>query len=136
VLVFDWRRRLWMRLDPDGELAMTLDFQDWALHVLCPLLPGDLAVFGDVSKYATAGDRRFGGISCDGAVVSFDVLGAPGEAVDVWGYAASGLTRVRTWEPGDERELENDRWSWDAVSGGWVVRVRIPPRGWLRLIVA
>ena len=60
---------------------MTLDFQDWDYRVLCPLLPGERALFGDVARYATMGDRRIGGVAASVASLSFDVIGMPGTAV-------------------------------------------------------
>ena len=58
VLAYDWRSGRWTRLEPDGGWDVQLAWQDWDYRVLCPLLPGDRALFGDVGKYATVGDRR------------------------------------------------------------------------------
>ncbi len=102
--------------------------------MLCPLLPGDVAVFGDVTKYATVGDRRIAHITSAGDSVCFDVLGAPGTTVDVRGCSASRPAAVTAALAGETRTLNalsaelsggDEGWAWDAASGGWIVRVRI-----------
>ncbi len=134
VLAYDWRRRTWSRLERNGGWDLELPFQDWDCHVLCPLLPGDIAVFGDVTKYATVGDRRIAHITSSGNSVCFDVLGTPDTPVDVRGHSAKRPATVTAALPGETRTLNavngelsggDEGWAWDAVSGAWVVRVRI-----------
>ncbi len=134
VLAYDWRRRTWSRLERGGGWDLELSFQDWDYRVLCPLLPGDIAVFGDVAKYATVGDRRIAHITSSGDRVCFDVLGAPDTPVDVRGHSARRPATVTAALPGKTRTLsavnaelsgEDEGWAWDAASGAWVVRVRI-----------
>jgi hypothetical protein len=126
VLAYDWRRRIWSRLERDGGWDMELPFQEWDYRVLCPLLPGDIAVFGDVTRYATVGDRRIAYITSSCGGVSFDVLGVPDTVVEVGGYAAKRPTAVTAAVPGETRMLREERAalsgvdegrSWDAASG-------------------
>src|SRR5690606_12326939 len=58
VLAWDWRRGRGEPMAPDGGFELALAPRDWDHRVLCPLLPGELAVVGDATRYATAGDRR------------------------------------------------------------------------------
>jgi hypothetical protein len=80
VCVYDWRRGTAEVLPADGGYDVELDARDWDLRVLAPVV-GDVAVIGDPSLYACAGDARIADVS-DGAVT---VLGA-GERVTlrVW----------------------------------------------------
>ena len=119
---------------------MTLRFQEWDYRVVCPLLPGDVTVFGDVSKYATAGDRRVSRITVSDNGPHFDVLGAPNTAVEVDGYAAARPRGFTTWVPGIQRTLDEcpagaagEGWRWDPPTGGWRVRVGLGPLGGARV---
>ena len=47
-----------------------------------PLQPADIAVFGDVTKYATLGSQRIAHITSSRNGVCFDVLGAPDTLVE------------------------------------------------------
>ena len=134
VLAHDWRRRTWRRLERNGGWDMELPFQDWDFRVLCPLLPGDIAVFGDVSKYATVGDRRMAHITSAGDGVCFDVLGAPDTLVEVRGHSAKRPASITAAIPGATRTLSetnappsgaDEGWAWEAASGAWLVRVRV-----------
>jgi hypothetical protein len=134
VIAYDWRRRTWSRLERDGGWDLELPFQDWDCRVLCPLLPGDIAVFGDVTKYATVGDRRIAHITSSGDSVCFDVLGVCDTPVEVRGYSARRPAAVTAALTGETRTLNpvnaelsatDEGWTWDAASGAWVVRVRI-----------
>jgi hypothetical protein len=106
VIAFDWRRRTCVRLEPDGGWDGSLPWQDWEYRVLCPLLLGETAVFGDVSKYASAGDRRIAAIRAVDGKVTFDVFGVPGTVAEISGWStrplrgvserdASGMWRLR-----------------------------------------
>ena len=72
VLAYDWRRGGWTRHQPDGGWEVELAWQDWDLRILCPLLPGERALFGDVGKYATVGDRRIAAVDASADELSFD----------------------------------------------------------------
>jgi hypothetical protein len=76
VCVYDWRRETVEILPSDGEYEVELDARDWDYRVLAPVL-GEVAVIGDPSLYACAGDARIADVSVDAAgVVTITVLGA------------------------------------------------------------
>ncbi len=137
VVVYDWRRRTFSRTDADGGWNVTLPFQDWDYRILCPLLPGEVTVFGDVTKYATVGDRRVAGINIAEGGLQFDVLGAPDTRVEIHGCSATRPLDVTAWVPGARRTLSegsqvdptHERWSWDASTGTWVVSVNVAALG-------
>ena len=140
VVVYDWRQQSWTRVEADGGWEVRLGFQDWDYRVVCPWLDG-ITVFGDVGKYATAGDKRVAGITRDPEAVAFDVLGAPEQMVEVRGCAEHAPRGVSAWVPGTARPLARDAdparegWTWDADSGLWTVRVRVPGIGQTRVSV-
>lgn len=117
VIAFDWRKRTCARIR-DGWRE-TIAWQDWSYRVLCPLLPGEIAVIGDVSKYAPAGDRRVAGIRLVDVGVSFEVLGVPGSEVEIWGWSAKAPASASAWAPAQGRQSLTV--SWDA--GIWKLRV-------------
>jgi len=127
-IAWDWRAGSLARLGADGHLAYTLPPRDWRLHVLCPVLPGRIAVVGDPGKYATAGDRRIRRIAVSDGGVAFDVLGAPGERVRVEGWAADGAPSAEAWTPagGERLEVSPSRAGPDAFR----LAVRVGERGW------
>ena len=139
-VVYDWRTGSFERGDPDGALAFELAPSDWDLRVLCPWLPAGIAVFGDTSLYATAGDRRLQGLRATEAGFALDVLGARGERVRIEGCSERPLAHVSAWTPAEgERPLPSGDdgvaggFSQDAASGRFEIRVEIPASGWLRL---
>jgi hypothetical protein len=88
---YDWRSGAFERLERGAGLALALDPLDWSFSVLCPLLPGGIALFGDPERYATAGDRRLSRIRAVEGGIAFDVLGAPGERVRIVGWSERPL---------------------------------------------
>jgi len=159
VLAYDWRRRTWARVERDGSWEVTLDFQDWDFRVLCPVLPGEVAVFGDVTKYAPVGDRRVAGITTTSDGIELDVLGAPDTLVEIHGWSAASPRAFDAWQPGALRTLPiqgpsldtapertgptrdernephspSQGWSWSAASGAWVLRVDVGHMGRVRV---
>jgi hypothetical protein len=133
VVAYDWRARRWARLEPDGGWDIELAWQDWDLRILCPVLPGDRAVFGDVSKYASVGDRRVARIDAAPDEIGFDVLGAPHTIVQVDGCSptppaaveVSSFAERRELPAGKRRTTDDEGWSWDANDGRWTVRVAL-----------
>ncbi len=119
-------------LDDTHDLELLPGDEAFDLWTVAPvLLDGRVAVFGDLSKYTAAGDRRIGQITVHDDSVSFLVLGVPGSAVTVTGWLAAGATaEARTWHPDavDTTDLRatdgNDRWT---------VPVIIGPNGWTRV---
>ena len=84
VVAWDWRRRTAELIEPGGGWDLSLDPLEWDYRVLAPVLPGDVAVFGDVDLFVPAGDMRIGEVR-GGAVT---VLGA-GETVTITGWSAA-----------------------------------------------
>ena len=140
VISWNWRTRQWQRLGPEDGWSLQLDFQDWDYRILCPLLPGEITVFGDTSKYATAGTKRLANIRQEGNTLSFTVEGAENEEVAIHGWSASRPRQVRLWTPEGWRDLpftenENPSWTWQDT-GPWRVQLRIPTRGWAHVHIA
>ncbi|MGH7787249.1 MAG: hypothetical protein ACRERC_10315, partial [Candidatus Binatia bacterium] len=120
VLAYAWRSGQWTRVEPGGGLDVALPFQDWDYRILCPLLPGERTVFGDVRRYASVGDRRIGGICASAAALAFDVLGVPRSLVEVQGYAPEPPVRVEAITSAGVRQLADVTWE---PSGRWTVCV-------------
>ncbi|MBI3782916.1 MAG: hypothetical protein HY270_05900 [Deltaproteobacteria bacterium] len=135
VVVYDWRRRSFELVDAAAGWDVELGFQDWDYRIVCPLLSGDMTVFGDVAKYAAAGDRRVARIRIAEGALHFQVRGAPQTCVEIHGYARRRPREVRRWVPDGTKILcednasQVDTWSWDA-SGRWIVRVDVATLGW------
>jgi hypothetical protein len=139
VLAYDWRAGTWSRLEPDGGWDVELPFRDWDYKVLCPLLPGGRALFGDVGKYATAGDRRVARISATAEAITFEALGAPQTWVEVHGYAPSAPAAARARAEGKgERSIPvspephasgDESVTWEPRTGRWIARVFLGGEG-------
>jgi len=116
VIAWDWRSGAATRLGPDGAIPVRLGHEEWTFHVLAPLLPSGLAVIGDVSKFAAAGDARIEvSATGDGAVL---VVKGAGETVTVTGWS--------TWEPVTSAGTLDH----DPGTGVWRLEVEVPERGW------
>jgi hypothetical protein len=137
VVAYDWRRGAFERLEPDGSVDLSLGPLDWDLRILCPVLPGELALFGDIAKYATVGDRRIRGIRMSGSGLEFEVLGAPGERIAIHGWSGRGVERVelwstdsRGWRPVARAGPEaGEGWARDSRDGRTVLRVALGRSG-------
>jgi hypothetical protein len=125
VAALDWRSGRVERLAPDAALEFALAPSDFAFRVLAPLAHGELAVFGDPRLFATAGDRRIRALRAGARGVELEVLGAPGERVEILGWCRRPL-RARS----DGRECAVAR---DAASGSFTVALELPDRGWSEL---
>ncbi len=125
VIAYDWRRQTCTRLEPGDAFDLALEPQGWDLRVLAPLLPGDIALLGDVSKYACAGDRRVRDVRCAGEALELDVLGAPGERVEISGWSARAPAQVEGDPAGPALH--------DPASGIFRVTVRVGASGRARL---
>lgn len=117
-IVYDWHTT---EVTVTGTLNASLKLHEWKLWIVCPVLKldGNPAIFtllGDTHRFATMGDRRIrmvsnisnwknGGLEGDG--VLFEVLGSPGEEVDIsyWSEKDGLLSKV----------------------------VRVPPRSWVKV---
>lgn len=138
VIVYDWRQRTWQRLGRDGAWNVDLGYQEWDYRIVCPLLAGDITVFGDADKYASVGDQRVGRIRTEDGAVCFDLHGSPGEVVAVSGYAARRLREVTAWDTRGSRRLDGaaaaaDSSAWDAATHGWTLRVQLGDTGYARV---
>jgi len=141
ALVYDWRRHTWSRCAAHEGWDLTLAFQEWDYRVVCPLLPGDVTIFGDVRKYATVGDRRVAHITQRDGALHFTVFGMPRTCVEVHGYAATKPGAMTQWSPGGTRPLAEttlgtnrpDTWGWDDATGLWHVRLGIGSLGHVRV---
>jgi hypothetical protein len=110
----------------DAILTLQANDEAFDLWTVAPaLLDGRVTVFGDVTRYVSAGDRRIGRVTERDGVVSFLVFGRAGTAVAVTGWAAPPLT-VREWHPDASvvDELPDGRWTRSVVVG---------PNGWTRV---
>jgi hypothetical protein len=144
VIAYDWRRRTIARLDAGGGWAVTLEFQDWDYRILCPLLPGERALIGDVGRYATMGDRRIAHVEASDEALAFDVMGVPGTTAAVWGYARHAPRQVRAATFRGTRALRRVDAATDTAAdvfwyddgGVWVVRVGIDAAGAVRVTIA
>jgi hypothetical protein len=133
VIAYDWRGGGAMRLEPDAGIDLELAPLAWDYRVLCPVLPGEIAVFGDPTRYATAGDQRIAGIHARDDGVGFDVLGVADEVVPLAGWSARRPAEVRLWTPDGARAIAC---SWDPPSGRWDSQVPLGRRGWARVTLA
>lgn len=133
VIAWDWRAGLLDRIGPDAGFDLALPKLDWDLRVLAPILPGEIAIVGDVSLYATAGDKRIADVRSVAGGVEVDVFGAPGEAVCVTGWSARRPGRAELREPGSKQGLEV---IWDATSGRLDVALVVPASGSAQVAIA
>ncbi|HXX48934.1 MAG TPA: hypothetical protein VEN47_11930 [Myxococcota bacterium] len=128
VAALDWRTGRVEPLAHDAVLEFTLAPRDFAFRVLAPLARGELAVFGDARLFATAGDRRIRALREGPRGVELDVLGAPGERVEILGWCPRAV-RARS----EERECAVET---DSASGRFAVALQLPDRGWSPLSIS
>lgn len=133
VVAYAWRSGALARVEPDGGFDLELPKLGWDLRVLAPILPGEIAIVGDVSLYATAGDKRIAGIRGVAGGAEVDVFGAPGESVRITGWAARRPARAELREPGARQALDV---AWDAATGRFDVSLAVPASGSAQLAVA
>jgi hypothetical protein len=105
-VAYDWRTGTFERLEPDARIALALEPRAWDYRVL------------DVSKFVTVGDRRLRGVRVADGLLELEVLGAPGEAVALSGWAAAPPRPLEGAE-----SLDRD------ADGRWTLRVRVGPGG-------
>jgi hypothetical protein len=115
------------RLDrTDATLTLQPTDEAFDLWTVAPaLLDGRVTVFGDVTRYVSAGDRRIGRVTERDGVMSFLVMGRPGATVVVTGWSADALT-MREWHP--DATAANE-----LAEGRWTRPVVIGPNGWTRV---
>lgn len=118
VVVWDARRATLTPMPADGRWPVALATEEWTSLVLAPVLAGDLAVLGDVTKFVPAGDARIEIFSVDEAV-HLIVKGA-GETVTITGWAKH------------EPTVAGGSLAFDPTTGRWDLTVEVPRRGWYR----
>lgn len=124
VMAWDWRTRTAFPLEPDDGWDVDLGAHDWAALVLAPLIVPGLTVFGDVERFAPAGDARLTMAPIpDGVRVT--VKGAD-ELVTITGWASGPPTVAES--PTSPTSVVAHRW--DHATGIWEAEVRVDPRGW------
>ena len=116
VVLWDWRAGTATRAAADHAWTATLTPEQWTFHVVAPVLPGGIAVVGDVSKFVTAGDARIE-VSTGDDGVRVTVKGA-GERVTLTGWADHVPVRA-------DGSVDHD-----PSTGVWTTMVDIPSRGW------
>jgi hypothetical protein len=121
LVAWDWREGTATRLAPDATIPVSLSHEGWVFHVLAPILGSGLAVIGDVTKFATAGDARLE-IAETATGVRLVVKGAD-EKVTVTGWAEIAPTSPQS------------AIAHDASTGIWTAEVEVPARGWAILVV-
>jgi hypothetical protein len=143
VILYDWRRRSFTRLEADAGWDVELPFQDFDYRVVCPLLPGGVTLFGDVSKWATVGDQRVAGLEMRPGGLCFDLLGASLERVEVRGWSAEAPVGATAWCPEARRELPlrslgsmgEEGIAYERETGLFAVAVRLGGEGLSRIRV-
>jgi hypothetical protein len=131
VIAYDWRSGTCAPLGPGDALDVALERQGWDLRVLAPVLPGEIALLGDVSMYACAGDRRVRDVRSREGALELDVLGAPGERVEIAAWSARAPASVEIGDVRADRKAEGVRR--DAATGLLRVPLRVGPSGRARL---
>ena len=91
-----------------------------------PAAPRRRALFGDVTKYATMGDRRVSRLEAEDGELRCDVLGAPGEGVALEGCAPAAPRDAIRWTPTRERALDV---SYEPATGRFRVNVPVGALG-------
>ena len=101
---------------PDTGWDVTLEPAEWTHHLLAPVLAGDIAVFGDVSKHAPVGRARIASITSDGEGVTVEVAGSD-EVVTVSGWSERPVSAA---VGGEEAAVarQGSRWAVDVPAGG------------------
>jgi len=130
VAALDWRTGRVERLEPGAGWELELAPRGFDFRVLAPLARGELAVFGDLRLFATAGDRRIRDLRQSARGVALDVLGAPGERVTISGYCTRALESCSV-DPAQTSDLSHER-----ATGRFDFRVEIPDRGYVSVELA
>ncbi|MEI2699934.1 MAG: hypothetical protein V9E94_16940 [Microthrixaceae bacterium] len=125
--VLDWRSGQVALVDSRSAQVVEVAPKAWALHVLAPLLlDGRLAVFGDSTRYATAGRQLISDVEERDGSVRVRLAGASERVVLVgWSNAVTLRAEVTTGTvaarqgPGSVTELE-------VLDGRWELAIDLP----------
>ena len=105
---------------PSVGWETNLDPAAWTHHLLAPLLPGGVAVFGDVSKHAPVGKARIASIDTGASGIQVTTAGSE-ETVTVSGWSEGPLLV----EAGSDAPVRMAAGTWSAdVAAGSALRVR------------
>jgi hypothetical protein len=115
-VAWDWRTRTAERLSLDSVVRVSLEREDWNFYVLVPILPSGLAVIGDITKYATAGDARIEIFNTASGVRL--VVKGERESVTIVGWAEAAPISP-------DGAVHHD-----ATTGVWTMTREVPSRGW------
>jgi hypothetical protein len=106
---------------PSSGWETTLEPAAWTHHLLAPILPGGVAVFGDVSKHAPVGKARVASIEADPSGIEVTTAGA-GETVVISGWSEEPLLAEPAGDP--SVRLDAGRWSVEVPAGSSVRLLR------------
>jgi len=104
------------RMRRNAFIDVALGREEWRYFVAAPVLVGDFAVLGDLTKFVTAGDARIE-VDATKTGVELTVKGAA-ETVTISGWATSAPT-----SPGGDVRF-------DAMTQRWDLDVNVGDRGW------
>jgi hypothetical protein len=121
VVAWNWRTGTAERLTRTSTIPVSLAREDWSFYVLAPILPTGLAVIGDITKFATAGDARVE-VARTSTGVRLIVKGA-GENVIITGWAETAPSSP------------DGTVGHSTATGVWSVEVEIPASGWTSIRV-
>jgi len=121
VVAWNWRTRTAEPLARTATIPVSLGQEEWAFYVLAPILPSGLAVIGDITKFATAGDARVEVFRTSTGVRL--VVKGGGENVTITGWAEAAPTSA-------DGIVEHS-----TTTGVWSVSVAVPSRGWIPIRV-
>jgi hypothetical protein len=95
VVAYDWRQGRATVLAAGDSWQVDLEHLDWDLRVLAPIPRCGLALIGDPTRYATAGDTLFAEVTDGDDRIAFELLGGEPITVVGWSRAAPTAARVR-----------------------------------------
>ncbi len=127
--VLDWLSRTVGLVDTEVHadgLPIEIEPKGWALHVFAPLLLDDrLAVFGDATRYATAGRQLVSDVEEREGAVRVRLAGAS-ERVVLVGWSNAQVVTARVCS-GPGMSATCDEVAMDVVDGRWELVVDLPP---------
>jgi hypothetical protein len=132
VALFDWRSGRIDVMTPADAYDIALEPAGWDFRVAAPVLSARVAVIGDPSLYACAGETRIADVVEHDREIVVTVLGA-GERVALAGWSEAPIV-ARAWSPASgPRPLAVTR---DDGTGRWDLTVDVPDAGWARVHVS
>ncbi len=133
VLAYDFRRARAERVEASDDAPsweVELEPLGWDYRILCPILPGEITVVGDVSRFVSAGDARLRGVRASESGVAFEALGSPGECFELTGWSARPPRAARVLGPAGAGPVEVHY-----RDGLFRIPIALGDRGWVRVEV-